>query len=161
MPGWLENTKKVNWIPPADPRGSPAHIFSVCLASPDIPADSDWWPGLTAHKSEVLTRAPLANGETVWLISRVEHLPEDFLPRIEERRFQVGQQLASLARQYGADAGVGRTLISMLPGEESGPRSFIEVALHAFRNEEMGRAYFQDHGGDQWANAFSNEGELP
>jgi hypothetical protein len=154
-----EKLDKVHWCPIPEGEGDLASVFSVFLASPDVPFDSEWWPGREVNQSVVMTQARLGSGESVWLLRAVHELDDATRDVIESKRIEEAEKFLPTATRLEGDALLGRTILSGLHegSPEDGASMFVELALQVFRGEQNAQRWFASAGASDWYDqAFSD-----
>ena len=77
----------VQWMPLYETDGDTATGLRILFSSADIPSSSQDWPGNDGSgDAELLARARLANGETVWFIRAKGEISEDLRAELDQNR---------------------------------------------------------------------------
>lgn len=131
-PPYPEKTDGVAWFDTPPPLGHPVSVFAVWLAGPEVPLDTESWPRIDGYLNEAITRFPLANGETVWLIRMAISISSDQFAELQRIKARVAKNLTSQIKDpQRGDLLLARTLMPADAGPE-GPRGgsmkLIELA---------------------------------
>jgi hypothetical protein len=134
MPFIDEPAEDVHWTPLPDRREDAATAFSVLISAADVPELTDEWPGHEHGSEEVLMRARLGSGETVWIIRGHGDVSDELRSELEQIRREQGAAAIRAAARADPDALFGRTFIPR--SGQHGQARLIELALRAFASAQ-------------------------
>lgn len=86
-------------------------MFGIWIAAPDVALDTTDWPVMHGHANDAITRFPLANGETVWLIRVSVSLAAADRARMNSLVAAQASQLASAMGASPGDVIAGSTIL--------------------------------------------------
>lgn len=131
-PPYPEKTGNVIWFDTPPPLGHPVSVFAIWLAGPGVPLDTEDWPRVDGYLNEAITRFPLANGETVWLIRMAISIGSNEAAELKNAKLRIAESVTSqITDSRPGDLLFARTFApfdAVPDGPKDGPMKLIEFA---------------------------------